>query len=430
MKDHNISNSRRSFIKKSAGAFAAFSILPNLVSRGAIADRVRVAHIGLGGMGNAHMEWFAAIKSADITALCDLDPDHLSSTGDKLKKLGKRRFQEYTDFRSILDRKDIDAVTIATPDHWHGQIAIMAFESGKDVYGEKPLSYDIREGQLMLESLEKNKKVFQLGTQIHAGNNYHRVAEIIKSGAIGKVHTVKLWKTGYSPGLGNPKIQSAPSYWDMWLGPAPEADYFPERCHFNYRYFMDYSGGVFADFWCHIADIVWWAIDPKGLSSVGSRGEKTGEIADVPKWLECDMQFDGLTLQWTSTPPDVPGADKMGIGAWFEGDKGTLICDYNNREVTINGERMKDLPDLKPFIERSPGHQQNFIDAVRSRKQPESELSYARRMTLPMHLALISWRLGRKLEWDSVKEEFINDDEANALRSRPYRQKWNLIGKI
>jgi len=430
MKEQTFNYSRRSFIKKSAGAFAAFSILPNLVTRGAIADRVRVAHIGLGGMGNAHMEWFAALKSADITALCDLDPDHLSSTGDKLKKLGKRRFREYTDFRSILDRKDIDAVTIATPDHWHGQIAIMAFESGKDVYGEKPLSYDIREGQLMLESLEKNKRVFQLGTQIHAGDNYHRVAEIIKSGAIGKVHTVKLWKTGYSPGLGNPKIQPAPSYWDMWLGPAPEADYFPERCHFNYRYFMDYSGGVFADFWCHIADIVWWAIDPKGLSSVRSRGERTGEIADAPKWLECDMQFDGLTLQWTSTPPDVPGADKMGIGAWFEGDKGTLICDYNNREVTINGERMKDLPELKPFIERSPGHQQNFIDAVRSRKQPESELSYARRMTLPMHLALISWRLGRKLEWDSVKEEFINDDEANELRSRPYRQKWNLINKI
>lgn len=430
MMENTYNHSRRSFIKKSAGAFAAFSILPNLVSQGAIADRVRVAHIGLGGMGNAHMEWFAAIKDADIVALCDLDPDHLSQTADKLKKLGKKRFKEYPDFRSILDRKDIDAVTVATPDHWHGQIAIMAFEAGKDVYGEKPLSYDIREGQLMLESLGKNKRVFQLGTQIHAGDNYHRVAEIIRSGAIGKVHTVKLWKTGFSPGLGNPKIQPAPAYWDAWLGPAPEADYFPERCHFNYRYFLDYSGGVFADFWCHIADIVWWAIDPKGLSSVRSRGEKTGEIADAPKWLDCEMQFDGLTLQWSSAPPEVPGAEKMGIGAWFEGDKGTLICDYNSREVTINGERMKDLPDLKPFIERSPGHQKNFVDSVRSRKQPESELAYARRMTLPMHLALISWRLGRKLEWDSVKEEFIGDEEANALRSRPYRQKWNLIGKI
>lgn len=430
MQDKINNPGRRKFFQKSAAAVAGFSILPNLVSLGAISDRVRIAHIGLGGMGNAHMEWFSALKGVDIVGLCDLDPDHLNNTAKKLDKLEKKKFKTYEDFRRIIDRKDIDAISIATPDHWHGQIAMLAFDSGKDVYGEKPLSYDIREGQVMLQYLEKNKRVFQLGTQIHAGDNYHRVVEIIRSGAIGKVHTVRLWKDSVSPGLGHPKIKPAPSYWDMWLGPAPEVDYFPERCHFTYRYFLDYSGGVFADFWCHIADVVWWAIDPKGLKSVRSWGEKTGEIADAPKWLDCEMQFDGLTLHWSTKPPDVPGAAGRGIGAWFEGDKGTLICDYDTREININGEKMKDLPNLKPFIELSPGHQQNFIDAIRTRKQPESELSYARKMTLPMHLALISWRLGRKLEWDSEKEEFIQDSEANSMLSRPYREKWNLIGKI
>lgn len=428
MKEQSANQGRRRFLQQSATALAGFTFLPNLISQGAVSNRVRVAHIGLGGMGNAHMEWFSQLKGVDIVALCDLDPQHLSDTAKKLDELERKKFKVYDDFRRIIERKDIDAITVATPDHWHGQIAMMAFESGKDVYGEKPLSYDIREGQLMLKSLERNNRVFQLGTQIHAGDNYHRVVEIIRSGAIGKVHTVKLWKDGYSPGMGHPSVQPAPSYWDMWLGPAPEADYFPERCHFNYRYFLDYSGGVFADFWCHIADVVWWAIEPKGLRSVKSWGEKTGEIADAPKWLDCEMQFDGLTIHWSTKPPEVPGAAERGIGAWFEGDKGTLICDYETREITINGERMNELPDLKPFIERSPGHQQNFVDAVRSRKQPESELAYARRMTLPMHLALISWRLGRKLDWDPDKEEFIDDAEANAMRSRPYRQKWNLIG--
>ena len=429
MKEQQSTNQgRRRFLQQGATAIAGFTFLPNLISQGAVANKVRVAHIGLGGMGNAHMEWFSKLKGVDIVALCDLDPEHLSATAKKLDGLEKKKFKIYDDFRRIIERKDIDALTVATPDHWHGQIAMMAFESGKDVYGEKPLSYDIKEGQLMLKSLERNNRVFQLGTQIHAGDNYHRVVEIIRSGAIGKVHTVRLWKDSYSPGLGNPKVQPAPSYWDMWLGPAPEADYFPERCHFTYRYFLDYSGGVFADFWCHIADVVWWAIEPKGLRSVRSWGEKTGEIADAPKWLDCEMQFDDLTIHWSTKPPEVPGAANRGIGAWFEGDKGTLICDYETREITINGERMNDLPDLKPFIERSPGHQQNFIDAVRSRKQPESELAYARRMTLPMHLALISWRLGRKLDWDPDKEEFIGDAEANVMRSRPYRQKWNLIG--
>lgn len=419
---------RRDFLKKSALGALGFTILPSLLSRAAASDRLRIAHIGLGGMGNQHMEWFAGLSDVEIVALCDLDKSHLDTTMKKLKELQPNSAAKaYEDFRHVLDRQDIDAVTIATPDHWHAQIATLAFQSGKDVYGEKPLSYSVKEGQVMLKNLTKHNRIFQLGTQIHAGDNYHRVVEIIQSGAIGKVHTVRLWKTGFSPGLGQPKIQTPPPYWDMWLGPAPYVDYFPERCHFTYRYFLDYSGGVFADFWCHIADVVWWAVQPKGLRSVSARGEKTGEVADAPKWLDADFEFDGLKLFWTTEPPKVPGAAERGIGAYFEGDKGTLICDYSTRAITINGETVPDLKEVPQTILRSPGHQQNFVDAVKSRKQPESNLAYAREMTLPMHLALISWRLGRKLEWNSEKEKFVGDKEANALLSRKARKKWDLI---
>jgi predicted dehydrogenase len=406
------------------------TLLPSLISKAAPSDRLRIAHIGLGGMGNQHMKWFAALPDVEIVALCDVDQDHLNSTLQTLKTLHPdTQAKVYGDFRHILDRKDVDAITCATPDHWHAQIATMAFQAGKDVYGEKPLSYDVREGQMMLKNLKKYDRIFQLGTQIHAGDNYHRVIEIIQSGAIGKVHTVRMWKNGFTPGLGFPKPQTPPASlnWDMWLGPAPYAEYFPERCHLNYRYFLDYSGGVFADFWCHIADVVWWAIQPKGLKSVVARGEKTGEVADAPKWLDADFEFEDLKIFWTTKPPDVPGAAERGIGAYFEGDKGTLICDYSTKSITINGETVSDIASVPQMVQRSPGHQQNFVDAVKARKQPESNLEYTRDMTLPMHLAIISWRLNRKLEWNPNKEKFRGDREANGFLSREYRKKWDLV---
>lgn len=422
--------SRRDFLKSGSLAALGFTILPSTLLKAAASDRLRVAHIGLGGMGNQHMQWFAALPDVEIAALCDLDADHLGKTLATFKTLKPdAKVDTYSDFRRILERKDIDAVTIATPDHWHAQIAILAFQAGKDVYGEKPLSYDVREGQLMLSNLNKYNRVFQLGTQIHAGDNYHRVAEIIQSGALGKVHTVRIWKNDFSPGLGHPTGQKPPASlnWDMWLGPAPAADYFKERCHFTYRYFLDYSGGVFADFWCHIADIVWWSVHPTGLKSVVARGEKTDGVADAPKWVDADFEFDNLKLYWTTKPPEVPGAAERSIGAYFEGDKGTLFCDYNTRSITINGQTVTDIPEVPQNIERSPGHQQNFVDAVKARKQPESNLAYAREMTMPMHLALISWRLNKKLTWDAWKEKFTDDKDANQLLARKYRKNWNLI---
>lgn len=426
---------RRDFLKAGSLGALGFAILPSVLVRANASDRLRIAHIGLGGMGNNHVKWFSALPEVEIVALCDLDEDHLNGTLDSLKKLKpESQAKTYSDFRHVLDRKDIDAVTIATPDHWHAQIASLAFQAGKDVYGEKPLSYDIKEGQVMLSYLNKHKRIFQLGTQIHAGENYHRVAELIQAGAIGKVHTVRIWKNGFSHDLGQPKIQTPPKSlnWDMWLGPAPYADYFPERCHFSYRYFLDYSGGEFADFWCHIADIVWWAVEPQGLKSVVAKGPKVVGIGDVPKWLAADFTFDDLNLFWTTEPPDVPGAAKMGIGAYFEGEKGTLICDYDTCSITINGQTVSDIPEIPKTIKRSPGHQQNFVDSVKVRsgaesEGPESNLEYAREMTLPMHLALISWRLGRKLNWDPTLEKFIGDEEANAFLSRKRRKAWDLI---
>ena len=364
------SMNRRTFIRQGGTAALGLAVLPSYLRKVAPSDKLRIAHIGLGGMGNNHMEWFAGLPDVEIVALCDVDSNHLDSTMKRLQKLRPdNKAQGYSDFRRILDLSDIDAVTCATPDHWHAQIASLAFKAGKDVYGEKPLSYDLREGRIMLKNQKRHNRVFQLGTQIHAGENYHRVAEIIRSGALGNVHTVRLWKTGSAPVFEKAQVQTPPPTldWDMWLGPAPEVAYDPQRCHLNYRYFLDYSGGIFQDFWCHIADIVYWSLDVKDLKSVSARGPAAQGIADAPQWLDVDYEFDDLNLYWTHEPPDVPGAAERGIGAYFEGTKGTLICDYNSRSITINGETVQDLPDIPKTIERSPGHQQKLVDAVKSR---------------------------------------------------------------
>jgi predicted dehydrogenase len=421
---------RRIFLKQGGAAALGLAFLPGWATKVAASDRLRIAIIGVGGMGNNHLKWFAALPEVEVVALCDVDENHLNESLKTLETLQPNlKAQGYGDFRHILDRKDIDAISCATPDHWHAQIATLAFQAGKDVYGEKPLSYDIREGQRMLKTLKRHDRIFQMGTQIHAGDNYHRVVEIIRSGAIGKVHTVRLWKTGLPPDLGTAKIQAPPPTlnWDMWLGPAPYVDYTPQRCHFTYRYFLDYSGGVFADFWCHIADIVYWSIDPKGLKTIHARGHTAEGIADAPQWLDVDYEFNDLKIHWTHIPPDVPGAAERHIGAYFEGDKGTLLCDYSTRLITINGITVKDLPEVPVNLQRSPGHQQNFVNAVKSRIQPESNLEYARRLTLPMHLGLISYRLNRKLKWNSKREHFIGDKEANGYLHREYRKKWDLI---
>lgn len=418
---------RRQFIKQGVNATMGLMVLPR-IKKIAPSDKVRVAHIGLGGMGNNHLKWFQALPEVEIAALCDLDQMHLAETQKNLLDLQPDSKAElFTDFRKLLERKDIDAITCATPDHWHAQVAILAFEAGKDVYGEKPLSYNVREGQKMLRSLNKHQRIFQLGTQIHAGENYHRVAEIIQSGKLGKIHTVRLWKTGEPPVLGPSQVQTPPAHlnWDYWLGGAPYSPYSPERCHVNYRFFLDYSGGVFQDFWCHIADIVWWSIHPTGLKSISARGEKSAGVGDTPKWIEVDYEFDDLRLFWTSVPPPVKGAEGKHIGAYFEGSQGSLVCDYTTCEITINGEVLKDLDEVPKTILRSKGHQQNFIDAIKSRNQPQSNLAYVREMTLPMHLGLISWRLGRKLQWNPDREKCIQDPEANALLKRKNRKPWN-----
>lgn len=428
--NHTTDRNRRRFIRNTSLGLAGMPFITHNFLNVPPSDKIRVAHVGINGMGRGHINWFARMPDVDTVALCDVDAYHLAEAEKLRSSLQPNvKAEGYGDYRHIIDRKDIDVVTCATPDHWHALVAIHAMESGKDVYGEKPLSYSVREGQVMLAAQKKHRAIFQLGTQIHAGDNYHRVAEIVQSGVLGKIHTVRLWKTGGTDGMGFPPNQEPPPHldWNMWLGPAPYTPYTPIKCHRTYRSFFNFSGGVFADFWCHIADIMFMSLQPTGLRSIEARGEvPTNGIANTPKWIDVDYKFEDLDVYWTTTPPDVSGAAEMGIGAHFEGDKGSLTCDYDTRRIRIGNETVEDLDEVHRSIPRSPGHQRNFLDSVKSRKEPESNLTYAREMTLPMHLGLISFRLKRPLKWDSRAERFTGDAEADDMLFRPYRLPFKL----
>jgi predicted dehydrogenase len=425
---------RRDFLKTAGkgvlGTGLGLLVLPPWARGAAPSDQIVMGVIGTGGMGGGHVNWFLAQPDVRVDALCDVDDQHAAEKQKVVhKKYNNTSATTCRDFRKVLDRKDLTAISTATPDHWRAIIVCHAFLAGKDVYAEKPLAHNYKEAKAMRTLAEREKRIFQLGTQIHEGENYHRVVELVRSGRLGKIHTMHVWKTGGCPVIAKTPDQEPPAHldWDMWLGPAPKRPYHPARCHFQFRYFQDYSFGTYADFWCHISDIAFWALELGAPTAITARGELQKEgMADTPTQIDVDYEFAGLKYLWTTNRPAAPGKIGEGIGAWFEGEKGSLVCDYGNKAVYLDGRELPDLADVAKSVPRSPGHQRNFLDSVKSRQVTESNLPYVVKMTVPMFFGRISLLLGRPLKWDAEKEQFAGDDEANRLLGREWRAPWTL----
>lgn len=394
--------------------------------------RIRLGFVGLGIKGNGTLAVFAQQPDVAITALCDVARDRLLAAGQSLEALRPADSPAglHEDFRDLLQRPDVDAVVCSTPDHWHALVAMHAFAAGKDVYGEKPVAQTYAEARAMQDACRRHGRIFQLGTQIHAQENYHRVVEIVRSGALGDIREVNLWRDPGSPEIPVvPDCDPPPGLnWDLWLGPSPWRPYNPNRVHRLFRHFWDYSGGFFADFWCHIADLAFWALDlrdaPRQIRAHGAR-PPTG-MTETAGWLDAEIDFPDLRLTWTSRTPAFPGAAKRAIGARFVGSRGTLVADYTSRTILLDGQEHDDLPEVPRTLPRSPGHHRNFLDCVRTRRQPDSHLDYAVPMITPMFLACISYRLGRPLRWDAANECVVDDPEATAMLGRTFRAPWTL----
>jgi predicted dehydrogenase len=394
-------------------------------------ERINMGFIGVGGMGMGRLRGFLAQADVNAVAVCDLDASHAERAKAYIQQQRNTSAEVFRDYRKLLARKDIDAVCIATPDHWHALPAIQACEAGKDVFVEKPLSYSIGEGRAMVKAARRYKRVTQMGNHIHNDRpTYRRVVELIQSGAIGKVSRVSVWKTSETKGLGAPPDAAPPAGldYDFWLGPAPQRAYNENRSHFKYRYFWDYSGGMFIDFWCHITDVVYWALRleaPKSVAAMGRR-EVSDDNGETPNYLELQYEFPGLSMTWTLNPQGPPGLENWGIGAAFQGADGTLICDYGQHKIFRQGK--EDLGFTRPAetIPDSPGHLREFLNAIKTRELCTCDVDYGHKLTKAGLLGNIAYRTGQRVEWNDAAERITNDKAADRMVTRRYRKPWKL----
>ena len=429
--NHSLGTTRRTFVQLAAAGAGLAAARRRALWGAAPSDRIRVGFIGLGGMGAGRLNQFMEHADVVAAAVCDVDRNHLEAAAAAVEKRQGHKPETFHDFRKLLERKDIDAVMIATPDHWHALPAILACQAGKDVFVEKPLCYSIGEGRAMLEAARKHGRVTQMGNHIHNDlPNYRRVVELVRSGMLGKINRVYCSLTSGSKGIGRPPDGAPPPEldYDFWLGPAPKRPYNPNRSHGTFRYFWDYSGGVFIDFWCHYADVAYWALDlqaPKSVSAAGGRWV-ADDNAETPDVLEVLYEYPGVILTWTLHPRGRPGYDHMGSSVIFEGAEATLVTNYSRHEVWVKGKREENFSRPAQSIPDSPGHIREFLDAIKSRRRTTCDVEYAFRLTKGGLLGNLAFRTGERIYWDDGRERVTGHSRANRLLTRRYRKPWKL----
>jgi len=428
---------RRDFLKKAgraaAGAGMGLLVLPQWARGAPPSDQVVVGIVGVKNIGNSHIGWFLRHKDCRIDAICDVDSKIRS---DKLKRVHKAykntACKEYGDFRKVLERKDIDVVTYGTPDHWHGLIACHAFQAGKDVYGEKPMTWCYAEARAMLDLCTKHKRVFQLGCQRHANEAMRRSAELVKAGVLGKIHTIRCWNGCRAPVWNDPDSAPPPHVdYDMWLGPAPKKPFNIRRFHYHFRFFWDYSAGDYVNWWCHVNDLPQWAVGFTPPLKVTGRGEEIGKgIADAMKFIDVDVDYKDFKYHWTTSRPRLEGVNTKGACCIFEGTKGTMAAGFGSRHIHIDGKELSDIPDVPKTLPGSGNWQGEFLKAVKTRGTTSANIQYSYDMSVAMFLGRIAMQLGgkegRTLTWDPQKHECTGDPEATARLSRNMRKPWKL----
>jgi predicted dehydrogenase len=391
-------------------------------------ERLVLGFIGVGGMGTGLINTFKQFPDVAVAAVCDVHEPHARRARSEAGGAPAL----YDDFRRVLDRKDIDAVAIATPDHWHAIITILACQAGKDVYCEKPLAHRIEEGRAMVRAAEKYKRVTQMGNLIHATDNYHRVVEIVRSGVLGKISKTRVWLAADRSGMGRPADSAPPPgcNYDFWLGPAPARPFNPNRFTFNWRYFWDYGGGILTDFCCHIVDLVHWAMEvdaPHTISAVGGR-YALADNAEVPDTLDVTYEYQKgdqkFLMVWSHTDANAHGLEDQGLGIMFQGTEATLVANYKTHRIIP--EKGRKIVEPASVPNRSVGHHREWLDAQKTRDQCSCRFEYGHRLTTVGNLGNISLWTGEKLRWDPAAERITNHPEANHYLTKEYRAPWAL----
>jgi predicted dehydrogenase len=420
--------SRRQFLSTAARACSALALpafLPGAARAFAANERVGVGLIGIGGRGGHHLSATLGTPDVAVAAVCDVDAGHLRSAHAATS--GKA--EACPDYRAVLDRKDIDAVVVATPDHWHSVVTIDAVGAGKDVYVEKPLSTTLAEGRAMVSAARKHKRIVQVGIN-HRSEGYVRsIVEIICGGRIGKVREVKCWM--WANPVEEPTPPETPPKdldWDRWLGPAPSVPYHPKRAHYSFRWARDYAGGYMTDWGVHMLNVVTFAmdIDQKGPSLVEASGRYAPRnLYDFPIAMTArfEVKEPDFTLWWIQPADggDILPGEKYGMT--FYGEDGQLRTNFGEHKFFRDGKEAPLPREGKPVnVPKSPGHLRNWLDSIRSRELPIADVEIGHRTTSFCQLGNAALWTGRPLRWDWEKEVVIDDQEATRLLSRPFRE--------
>jgi predicted dehydrogenase len=415
--------SRRTLLGRTAAASAVLA-MPYFVPRSAFGanDRVITGHIGVKNQGTANLG--KEFKNT-VGALCDVDTAVLGKAVAKCEANG-RKVETFADYRKLLERKDIDAVVITTPDHWHARMTIDACQAGKDVYCEKPLSLTVREGRKMVEAARANQRVVQTGSQQRSDDRFRQACELVRNGKLGAIKQVLVGLPGPNH-AGAPVPDAAPPpelNYDLWLGPAPERPYNEKRVHYFFRFFWDYSGGQMTNFGAHHLDIAHWALgmDDSGPLEIG------GTATFHPqRWHEV-TETCRLTLKYPGGVEVVVGQKEKDIpgGVTFVGSKATLFVDRKKITCTVPEIVSEPLGSDAVRLYVSKSHHQNFLDCIASREKPVADVEIGHRTATACHLANIAARIGRTIRWDAKNETIMGDDEAAAMLDRPHRSPWTV----
>jgi predicted dehydrogenase len=433
MNEKPLKTSRRSFLAQTMAGGAILSMTPRSY-RAVFADqppseRVRIGMIGVGNQGGPknNMKYFLK----NIVALCDLDPNYLGEANAFLNRETNATAFATDDYRRLLDSKDIDAVVVTVPDHWHALMTIDACKAGKDVYCEKPLSLVIQEGRAMTDAARKYGRVVQTGSMQRSGDEFKLAIELIQKGIVGPVRSVRVTLPGpnWIARAGGPVSDGPPPAgfdFDRWLGPAPLRAYNKNRVHYLFRFFWDYSGGQQTNFGAHHLDIAQWGLGMDDSGPVSVEGSATFHPQgwyETPDTAEIRYRYsNGVTLVCQQVT-DNPSRDK---GTEFLGDKGSLFV--SRGVIRANpSELLKgiELPKI-PGSQANHAHVKDFLDCIKTRSRPAADVSIGHRSATVCHLGNIAVRLKRKIEWDPATETIVNDSEASRWLSKEYRKPWSL----
>lgn len=444
-KDHS-QFSRRKFIKSTslAAITAPFIIKPYLAGGTGItapSDKINLGIIGCGGLGKVNLSACMANPDVVLVAACDVWKERLDPIVEKYKGTCKG----YTNFRELLRHKGLDAVIIATPAHWHAIMAIEAAEAGLDIYLQKPMTMHLGESLAVRNAVREHKVICQVGTQIHASEHYRRMVELVRSGNLGDIGTIRTFfvmnEAPNGIGLGN-DTQNIPDGldWEMWVGPARMKPFNPNlvKDAFYHCFWMEYSGGWTPGMAPHITDLPIWALNldyPTEISAIGGRYiiKDDGDAYDNHEVI---WRYPNLTMTWMQSSTNSYGFDflreqksQRRLGIYFHGVNGTLLTDYDTSQILPEGDRMKGMETPPKSILPSPGHELEWLECIKSRKLPSCNPEYHIKVDVPIELSVLSMQLGRSIKFDPLTEKIIGDKEAARLSIPEYRGPWKFPTK-